>query len=190
MELTPKQQTVELIRNAERILLVTHTGLDGDAVGSLLALQIALTKFGKDVAVATPDPVPANLHFLPGATAISQELVGTQDFVIHLDTSQVEKLGYKHSSEDKKLTIVITPSRGVFRSEDVSFTAGQLKFDLIIALDSPAIERLGRFFDAHAQFFYETPVINIDHHAGNDFFGKVNWVDLTATSTAEMPPGP
>ncbi|TSC95692.1 MAG: phosphoesterase RecJ domain-containing protein, partial [Candidatus Berkelbacteria bacterium Licking1014_2] len=34
--------------------------------------------------------------------------------------------------------------------------------------------------------FYETPVINIDHHSANDYFGKVNWVDLTATSTAEI----
>ncbi|MBI4175126.1 DHH family phosphoesterase [Candidatus Berkelbacteria bacterium] len=188
MELTPKQQTVELIKNAERILLVTHTGLDGDAVGSLLALQAALGKFGKDVAVATPDPVPVGLHFLAGAPTITQELSGTQDFVITLDTSQVhvEKLGYKHLADEKKLNIVITPSRGTFRPEHVSFGSGQLKFDLIIVLDTPTIERLGRFFDSHAQFFYETPVINIDHHSGNDFFGKVNWVDLTATSTAEI----
>ena len=29
-------------------------------------------------------------------------------------------------------------------------------------------------------------MINLDHHAGNDFFGKINWVDLTATSSAEI----
>ncbi|HLC44069.1 MAG TPA: DHHA1 domain-containing protein, partial [Patescibacteria group bacterium] len=34
--------------------------------------------------------------------------------------------------------------------------------------------------------FYEVPVVNIDHHAGNDQFGKINWVDITATSTSEI----
>ncbi len=188
MELTPKQQTVELIRSSERILLVSHAGLDGDAVGSVLALSAALKKLGKDVSAAAAEPIPPVFHFLPGYQDIAQELGGTQDFILSLDTSrvQVEKLGYKNVADDKKLNIIITPQRGVFRPEDVSFGTGSLKFDLIIVLDSPEIERLGTFFTNQAQFFYETPLINIDHHAGNDFFGKVNWVDLTATSTAEI----
>jgi phosphoesterase RecJ-like protein len=188
MELTPKQQTVELIRAAERILIVTHTGLDGDAIGSTVALRLALAKLGKDVSAAAPEAVPPVFGFLAGSEQISGELGGTKDFVISLDTSRVavEKLGYKNVADEKKLNIIITPQQGSFRPEDVSFGAGSLKYDLVIVLDSPEIERLGRFFDGQAQFFYETPLINIDHHAGNDFFGKVNWVDLTATSTAEI----
>lgn len=188
MELTPKQQTVELIRASERILIVTHTGLDGDSVGSTLALAAALKKFGKDVSAAVPEALPPVFQFLAGAGEISHELSGTKDFLIELDTSRVavEKLGYKNLVEEKKLNIIITPQRGSFRPEDVTFGTGSLKYDLVIVLDSPEIERLGRFFDSQAQFFYETPLINIDHHAGNDFFGKVNWVDLTATSTAEI----
>ena len=188
MELTPKQQTVELIRNSERILLVTHTGLDGDAIGSVIALTLALAKLGKDVSAAVPEVIPSVFQFLPGISGVSTELGGTKDFVISLDTSRVtvEKLGYKNVGEEKKLNIIITPHRGSFRPEDVSFEAGSLKYDLVIVLDSPEIERLGRFFNTQAQFFYETPLVNIDHHPGNDFFGKVNWVDLTATSTAEI----
>lgn len=188
MELTPKQQTVELIRSSERVLIVTHAGLDGDAVGSTLALTAALRKLGKDVSAATPDPIPGMYQFLPGIELVAQELGGTKDFIITLDTSKVsvEKLGYKNLTDEKKLNIVITPQRGSFRPEDVSFGTGAFKFDLVIVLDSPEIERLGNFFNTQAQFFYETPLVNIDHHPGNDFFGKVNWVDLTATSTAEI----
>ncbi len=188
LELTPKQQTVELIRAAERILVVTHAGVDGDAIGSTLALMAALRKLGKDVTAAIPEAVPPILQFLPGHGDLAQEIGGTKDFIISLDTSRVtvEKLGYKNVSEEKKLNIVITPLRGAFAPEDVTFSSGSLKFDLIIVLDSIEMERLGDFFNNHAQFFYETPLINIDHHPGNDFFGKVNWVDLTATSTAEI----
>lgn len=188
MELTPKQQTVELIRTAKRILIVTHAGLDGDAVGSSLALAAMLSKIDKDVAMAAPEPVPAVYTFLPGIDTVRQELAGTKDFIITVDTGRVtvEKLGYKTLADEHKLNIVITPQRGSFVAEDVSFSYGSLKFDLVIVLDTPVMERLGDLYHNSAQFFYETPIINIDHHAGNDFFGKVNWVDLTATSTAEI----
>lgn len=188
MELTPKQQTVELIRSAKRILVITHTGLDGDAVGSSLALAQVLQKIDKDVAIAAPEAVPAVYSFLPGAQLVRQELAGTKDFIITLDTSEVtvEKLGYKTLTEEHKLNIVITPQRGTFSEKNVSFSYGSLKFDLVIVLDTPEMERLGNLYHTQAQFFYETPIINIDHHPGNDFFGKVNWVDLTATSTAEI----
>lgn len=188
MELTPKQQTVELIRSSERILIVTHAGLDGDGVGSVLALSTALKKMSKDVSSAIPEQIPQALRFLPNVSDITQNLGGTKDFIITLSTTDtaVEKLGYKNLPEEKKINIIITPERGTFRPEDVTFSAGQYKFDLVIVLDTPALERLGTFFETQAQLFYETPLINIDHHAGNDYFGKINWVDLTATSTAEI----
>jgi nanoRNase/pAp phosphatase (c-di-AMP/oligoRNAs hydrolase) len=31
-----------------------------------------------------------------------------------------------------------------------------------------------------------TPVVNIDHHPGNEHFGQINLVDLTATSSSEI----
>jgi len=34
--------------------------------------------------------------------------------------------------------------------------------------------------------FFDNPIVNIDHHPSNEYFGQVNWVDFTATSTAEM----
>jgi phosphoesterase RecJ-like protein len=45
---------------------------------------------------------------------------------------------------------------------------------------------LGPIYNQETELFYETPIVNIDHHAGNDHFGRVNWVELTATSTAEI----
>ena len=39
---------VEAIRGADRFLVTTHENPDGDALGSLLATQLALTALGKD----------------------------------------------------------------------------------------------------------------------------------------------
>jgi bifunctional oligoribonuclease and PAP phosphatase NrnA len=188
MELTPKQQTTEQIKAAERILLLTHISPDGDALGSLLAFYLILKKLGKDVTAVVPEQLPVSFGFLPQTQEITQSFSGTKDFVITIDTTKtkVDRLAYKNVPQENKLNIVVTPQAGSFKSEDVSFAYGAYKYDLIIVLDSPDLERLGPLYDSQAALFYETPVVNIDHHPGNDFFGKINWVDLTATSTAEI----
>jgi len=188
MELTPKQQTTEQIRAAEKILVLTHFNPDGDALGALLALYLILKKLGKDVTAVVPETVPATFSFMPNITEVHNSYAGTKDFIITLDTTkaQVNKLGYKHIPEENKLNIVITPHSGTFRREDLTFSYGSFKYDLIIVLDSSDLERLGPLYEGQNALFFETPVINIDHHAGNDFFGKINWVDLTATSTSEI----
>jgi len=188
MELTAKQQITELVRTSQKILICTHINPDGDALGSALALNLALKKMGKDITLISPDVAPKVFQFLPSLDIIKEGINGAKDFVISVDTSKikVDKLGYKNLPEDNKLNIIITPSQGRFSSEMVTFKEGSSKFDLIIALDSSDLERLGKTYELNTDLFYEVPVVNIDHHAGNDHFGKVNWVDITATSTAEI----
>jgi len=188
MELTPKQQTIELVKSAQKILILSHVSPDGDALGSILALSLVLKKLGKEVMAVVSDPIPGAYQFLPSKDLLSTEFAGTKDFIITIDTTKtkVDKLGYKNVPQENKLNIVITPVSGYFKPEDVSVSSGQPKYDLIMVLDSPDLERLGSLYDKNTELFYETPIINIDHHAGNDYFGKVNWVDLTATSTAEI----
>ncbi len=188
MELTPKQQAIELIKNANKILIATHLNPDGDSLGSTIALMLALKKLGKEVVAITPDQNPDYLNFLPSLNELTHSLDGAKDFIITVDLSKsdVDKLGYKRIVEEKKLHIVITPTQGHFEPKDVSFKEGMSRFDLIIVLDCSDLDRLGPIYDNNTSLFYETPLINIDHHISNDHFGKVNWVDLTATSTAEI----
>lgn len=188
MELSPKQQIIELINSSQKILICIHTNPDGDALGSALALTLAFKKIGKEVTVAAPTNTPNVFSFLPSIGNVKESLEDIRDFIITVDTAKtkVDRLGYKNNLEKNKLNIIITPLTGKFEENDVSFLQGNYKFDLIIVLDSPDLERLEKIYDQNAELFYTTPVINIDHHPGNDHFGKVNWVDLTATSTAEI----
>ena len=189
MELTPKQQTTELIKSATRILLTTHVNPDGDGIGSVLALGGALRKLGKIVTIACAGDVPATLKFLTGVADIDTHFSASKNLVITLSTknSEVEKLGYKKDADAKELRIIITPKdNGQFTADDVRVDASVARYDLIIVCDTPVVDRLGALYDDNTQLFYETPVVNIDHHPGNDYFGKVNWIDLTATSAAEI----
>jgi phosphoesterase RecJ-like protein len=188
MELSPKQQTVELIKSSQKILLLTHQNPDGDALGSLLALSLVLKNLGKEPTAVSSDPIPGVFKFLPTEPYLSQNFSGIKDFVISVNTTnvKVDKLAYKNLRSENKLNIIITPLSGTFEEKDITCSGGSFKYDLIIVLDSPDLERIGPLYDDHMEMFFETPVVNIDHHAGNDYFGKINWVDLTATSTAEI----
>ncbi len=82
------------INEAERILVVSHIGPDGDAIGSSLGLTNALRQVGKQVVVANDDGVPPYLQWLPGAETIVSEVNGGEfDLMISTDSSDEERTG-------------------------------------------------------------------------------------------------
>lgn len=188
MELTPKQQTIDLLAKANQVLVTTHQQPDGDAIGSLLALKMVLEKIGKRVTAVCPSPLPAVFKFLPQIESIGQSIEGSPDILITIDTTNlvVEKLGYRPDPEHHQLHLVITPKTGSINRRDLTVGRTTPAFGAIIVLDTPDIERLGDLYDRQANLFYETPIINLDHHASNEQFGTINWIDLVATSTAEV----
>ncbi|MCK4573547.1 MAG: bifunctional oligoribonuclease/PAP phosphatase NrnA [candidate division Zixibacteria bacterium] len=55
--------------------------------------------------------------------------------------------------------------------------------DTAIVLECPNLDRAGRVGSLIGE---DTTIINIDHHADNDKFGRVNWIDPGASSVGEM----
>lgn len=54
------------LQDASKVAILTHTNPDGDAIGSSLALALALKKKGLDAQVVIPDGLPDFLRWLPG----------------------------------------------------------------------------------------------------------------------------
>lgn len=186
-ELTPKQQWSEYIKTAKSILILTHQDPDGDALGSAIALKIGLEKLGKEVTVASSGNVNQIYKFLPQIENLQPELKIRKDLHLILDetNAKVGNVSLKRLSETK-LSVVITPKEGFLTSKDVRIEEGGYNTDLVIVLDCTNLERLGQIYENNADLFYEVPVINIDHHPGNPNFGKINLIDITASSTAEI----
>ena len=65
-----EKETIETIRNwldrSKKVAILTHTNPDGDAIGSSLALALALVSKGIDAQVVIPDGLPDFLRWLPG----------------------------------------------------------------------------------------------------------------------------
>jgi len=88
------EEIAEKIMKTDRIAIVTHASPDGDAVGSTMALVLALRKHGKDVEILSKEPAPENLSYLPlfeeyGASAT---LSGDRELLLALDCGNKDRL--------------------------------------------------------------------------------------------------
>lgn len=92
-------EAVAAVRDARRVLLVGHVAPDGDALGSALAVGLALQHSDADVHVEVsfgddPFVVPANLASLPGLDLlVAPDKVDAPDVVLSFDASSVDRLG-------------------------------------------------------------------------------------------------
>lgn len=61
-----------------------------------------------------------------------------------------------------------------------------LEADVILCLDCSDLSRLGALYTQNRSKFESVPVVNIDHHPTNSFFGTVNVVDPSAAAVCEQ----
>jgi phosphoesterase RecJ-like protein len=78
---------------ANNILIVSHVRPDGDAIGSLLALGLALQQAGKTVQMVLTDGVPASFRHLPGSEQVRKEPLGEADLFITVDCADFKRTG-------------------------------------------------------------------------------------------------
>jgi len=99
---------LEEINKAETIAILTHETPDGDAIGSSLAMMLALKQLNKNADVIIPEH-PDMFNFLPGANEIKKEGMSEKyDLAIALDCSDINRLnGFASYFENAKETISI-----------------------------------------------------------------------------------
>jgi bifunctional oligoribonuclease and PAP phosphatase NrnA len=90
------EPVVEAIRRrlseANKILVVSHVRPDGDAVGSVLGMGLALQEAGKQVQIVLPDGVGGMFSYLPGFDQIKSKVVGEFDVIVTLDLSDLSRV--------------------------------------------------------------------------------------------------
>ena len=78
---------------AKEILIASHVRPDGDAVGSLLGLGLALQQSGRKVQMVLADGVPASFKYLEGAEQVRSTIDGKFDTFITVDCADFKRVG-------------------------------------------------------------------------------------------------
>jgi phosphoesterase RecJ-like protein len=101
-------EILDTLFQARTVLLTTHVNPDGDAVGSLLGLGLALKSEGLNITMFLDDSIPHFLRFLPGSDLLVQHLngVGSFDVGVVLDCGSLDRVGKQASRIGGLRTVV------------------------------------------------------------------------------------
>ena len=95
------------IKEAEKIVILTHESPDGDALGSSLAMKLMLEELGKKSDVIIPE-YSRMFQFLPSATEIKIDSeIKKYDLAISVDCANFKRMAKNEYFEKAKKTIVI-----------------------------------------------------------------------------------
>lgn len=188
MSLAPHEQFLHAIKRSERPLIVLKELAQADDFAAAFGLAAILKKLGKDTEIISAGGLaPENLQFLKTAThPVKGDLVNLRALTLHVNVSKakVEELSYNVVGEELRINLI--PKNGYWTTDDVRVATSSYRYDLLIVLGSPDLKSLGTIFTHYADFLYNTAIINIDHAAGNEYFGQINLVDAGATSVSEV----
>lgn len=179
-----KHQISKLINKSNDILVATPENINGDALGSALALTGALEKIGKNAQLIIPEGLPRKFDFLPKTNSLSYEKFLEREFVLSIQNPEDHINNLFYEKKDGLLHIYLGTKRKI-EEKDLRINRSH-PFDLIFLINNRDYENLGRAFEYNPELFFETPVINIDNHPENENFAEINLVDITSSSVSEI----
>ena len=89
-------ETAKLLKEAGKMVIVSHISPDGDTLGSSLALAHALRMLGKEVMLNVDDDIPSVFSFLPGIgeyMRFAPDDSVPADLLIVIDASSADRAG-------------------------------------------------------------------------------------------------
>ena len=86
---------IHQLKNSRSVLLATHTNPDGDAIGSLTAMGLALATLGKNILLYNESPIPAVYRFLPSVDQVANHIgnIEQYDTAVILDCGDLQRVG-------------------------------------------------------------------------------------------------
>ncbi|UCE54495.1 MAG: bifunctional oligoribonuclease/PAP phosphatase NrnA [Desulfobacterales bacterium] len=89
------EQIIHQIKKSSHLLIASHAQPDGDAVGSLIALGLAIGRLSLKTTLYNESPIPAVYRFLPSVERIVRHIkkVNTYDTAIILDCGDLSRIG-------------------------------------------------------------------------------------------------
>jgi nanoRNase/pAp phosphatase (c-di-AMP/oligoRNAs hydrolase) len=186
MSLEPVQQFKSFLEKSKEVLILIPENPTGDAIGSAWALYFFLEQKNISPAIAMPNGFLQKFSFLPRPENIVKQISSSRDFVLSFDTTQNKITAIRSEEKANNFKVFITPENGAIDPKNFSFILAKFKYDLLIVLDCPDLEKLGKVYTENTELFFEVPVVNIDHQSDNENFGQINLVDVVASSVSEI----
>ena len=134
------------IKEANHILLASHSDPDGDALGSILALGIAIGRRGQKTTIYNASPIPAVYRFLPSVERIVRHIkkANTYDLALIMDCGDLPRIG-EASTTVRQIPVVINIDHHISNTgfgdiqliDPLACSTAEIVYRLIKALEVP-----------------------------------------------------
>lgn len=130
----------DAILKRQRFVLTSHARPDGDALGSQMAMALALRQLGKQATLVDRDPVPPQFQTFPGVADIhvSPTVEGDFDAAIVMECGDLSRTGVDGFEKYFIINIDHHPGNTLYGAlnwfDDGAAACGELVFELIDAL--------------------------------------------------------
>lgn len=145
------EKIIRHLKQSNRIIVISHVNPDGDAIGALIAMALALDALGKQVTLYNESPIPAVYRFLPGIDRIVDRIDDPTAFdtAVILDCGNLDRIG-EIAAHIHRIPVVvnidhhITNTRfGDMRYIDTEACAtAEMVYKLITALEAPVTREI------------------------------------------------
>lgn len=145
---SPPADLIERIRQGGRFVVASHQRPDGDAIGSVMAMALALRGLGKAATVVTDAIPPLFLQPFPHVDTIriTPEVTEAFDAALIMECSELARTGVQGLDRSPVMNIDHHPgnrSYGLINWIDESAAAcGEMAFTLIEALGAPLTKEI------------------------------------------------
>ncbi len=176
----------EVISKGASGIVVLPTNPSVDAIAGATALYLGLLKLGKNVTIVSSAAIKSDMA---AADKIQTTLsVGGDNLVVSFPYADgaIDKIDYHIQGE--KFNLVIAPRSGFpkLNPNQVSYSYSGGSFDFIFTVDTPNLNAIGTLYTDNQTQFQGKEIINIDRHLTNAFYGTVNFINKTSSSTCEL----
>lgn len=95
MKMSKLQEAARILKDGSSFLVLGHVNPDGDCVGCMCAVGLALRGLGKSVVLVSADEMPDTYRFLPMTAEVLDEVPSGQQFdaAIVVDCEDLERVG-------------------------------------------------------------------------------------------------
>lgn len=186
-EIKAKQQVVEKIKEASKILVTVSDDPSVDSLSAALALTLILDKQEKYATSIFSGETPPAIAFLEPEKTFDDTTDSLRDFIIALNKEKADHLRYKIEGDSVK--IFITPYKTTIDQQDLEFSQGDYNVELVIALGVSDQDHLDKALENHGQILHDAAIITLTAGDQTSSLGGVDWHDANASGISEMVAG-
>ncbi|OHA09145.1 MAG: hypothetical protein A3B37_01215 [Candidatus Sungbacteria bacterium RIFCSPLOWO2_01_FULL_59_16] len=178
------KNAAEQVAGASAIAIVLPDVHSPAVVAAAAAIAAGLRRVGKAVSLFGPPTEPGRTPAPWGFSADGEEPL--REFILSFDLarSPIKELRYEKSQN--RLDVILAPTGGRIRREDVTFRSGALRYDLAIAVGLGRPEAAARSIARVPELIHERQVVGIDSNPQNTRWAETNLVPAADAS----PPTP